>query len=59
MRLTPGGGYVLGSAAPVVEGIPPQSFLAMIEAVHQYGSFADLGNAGPDPVVESPNLGLT
>ena len=59
MQLTPGGGYVLGSAAPIVEGISPQNFLAMIEAVHQYGSFAELGNAGLDPAVEIPNLGLT
>ena len=42
-RLAPGGGYVLGSAAPIIEGVPPHNYLTMVQAVHRYGSFAALG----------------
>jgi len=38
-RLAPGGGYVLGSCTSIIEGIPPENFLAMVEAVHKFGSY--------------------
>ncbi len=34
-RLAPGGGYVLGSCTSIIEGIPPENFLTMVEAVHR------------------------
>ena len=42
--LAPGGGYVLGSSTSIEEGIPPENFVAMIQAVHQYGRFDSLGS---------------
>ena len=42
-RLAPGGGYVLGSSTSIEEGIPPENFVAMIQAVHQYGRYDSLG----------------
>ncbi|MBP7962826.1 MAG: hypothetical protein KA003_12660 [Caldilineaceae bacterium] len=35
--LGPGGGYALGSSTSIMEGIPPQNFVAMTQAVHKYG----------------------
>jgi uroporphyrinogen decarboxylase len=43
VRLAPGGGYVLGTASPVLEGVPPQNYWAMVQAAHKYGSYAALG----------------
>ena len=42
--LAPGGGYVLGSSTSIMDGIPPQSFVTMIEAVHKYGRYGALGS---------------
>ena len=42
-ELAPGGGYVLGSSTSIMEGIPPQNFVTMIEAVHKYGCYDHLG----------------
>ena len=42
-RLGPGGGYVLGSAGRIADGIPPQNFVAMTQAVHEYGRYSSLG----------------
>lgn len=39
-RLAPGGGYVLGSCTSIIEGIPPENFLAMVEAVHRSGRYS-------------------
>ena len=44
-KLAPGGGYVLGSSTSIMEGIPPQNFVAMIQAVHKYGHYGSLGEA--------------
>ena len=41
--LAPGGGYVLGSSTSIMDGIPPESFVTMIEAVHKYGRYGSLG----------------
>ena len=41
--LAPGGGYVLGSSTSIMEGIPPENFVAMTEAVHKYGRYGSLG----------------
>lgn len=42
-RLAPGGGYVLSSSTSIMEGIPPESFVAMTQAVHKYGRYGSLG----------------
>ncbi len=38
-RLAPGGGYVLGASKSIVDGIPPENYLAMVQAVHKYGRY--------------------
>lgn len=38
-KLAPGGGYVLGSSTSIMDGIPPENFVAMVEAVHRYGRY--------------------
>lgn len=42
-KLAPGGGYVLGSSTSIMDGIPPENFVTMIEAVHKYGRYGSLG----------------
>ena len=39
IRLAPGGGFVLGSSTSIMDGIPPENFVAMVEAVHKYGRY--------------------
>jgi uroporphyrinogen decarboxylase len=39
IQLGPGGGYVLGSSTSIMEGIPPENFVNMIQAVHKYGRY--------------------
>ncbi|MFC1975233.1 substrate-binding domain-containing protein [Chloroflexota bacterium] len=43
VELGPGGGYVLGSSSSIMEGIPPENFMAMVQAVHKYGRYGSLG----------------
>lgn len=43
VKLGPGGGYVLGSSTSIMEGIPPENFVAMIQAAHKYGRYGALG----------------
>jgi uroporphyrinogen-III decarboxylase len=43
VKLVPGGGYVLGSSTSIMEGIPPENFVAMTQAVHKYGRYGSLG----------------
>ena len=43
VRLGAGGGYVLGSSTHIADGVPPQNFWAMVQAVHKYGSYDALG----------------
>ena len=43
VNLAPGGGYVLGSSTSIMDGIPPENFVTMIEAVHKYGRYGSLG----------------
>ncbi len=45
IRLAPGGGYVLGSSTSIMDGIPPENFVAMINAAHKYGVYGRLGGA--------------
>lgn len=45
VNLAPGGGYVLGSSTSIMDGIPPENFVTMIEAVHKYGRYGSLGQA--------------
>jgi uroporphyrinogen decarboxylase len=42
-RLAPGGGYALGSSTSIMDGVRPENFVAMIEAVHKYGCYGSLG----------------
>lgn len=42
-KLGPGGGWVLGSSTSIMDGIPPENFVAMTEAVHKYGRYHSLG----------------
>ncbi len=43
LELAPGGGYVLGSSTSINQDIPPENFLAMVQAVHKYGRYDSLG----------------
>jgi uroporphyrinogen decarboxylase len=43
LNIAPGGGYVLGSSTSIMDGIPPENFVTMIEAVHKYGCYGPLG----------------
>jgi uroporphyrinogen-III decarboxylase len=43
VRLSSGGGYVLGSSTSIMDGIPPENFVTMTEAVHKYGRYGSLG----------------
>jgi uroporphyrinogen decarboxylase len=45
VNVAPGGGYVLGSSTSIMDGIPPENFVTMIEAVHKYGKYGSLGEA--------------
>jgi uroporphyrinogen decarboxylase len=45
INVAPGGGYVLGSSTSIMDGIPPESFVTMIKAVHKYGRYGSLGRA--------------
>jgi uroporphyrinogen-III decarboxylase len=38
-KLAPGGGYVLGSSTSIMDGIPPENFVTMVESVHKYGRY--------------------
>jgi len=44
-KLGPGGGWVCGSSTSIMDGIPPENFVAMIQAVHKYGRYGSLGKA--------------
>jgi LacI family transcriptional regulator len=43
VRLAQGGGYVLSSSTSIMEGIPPENFVAMVQAAHKYGRYGSLG----------------
>jgi uroporphyrinogen decarboxylase len=45
LKLAPGGGYILGSSTSIMDGIPPENFVALINAVHKYGRYGSLGHA--------------
>ena len=45
LNVAPGGGYVLGSSTSIMDGIPPENFVTMIQAVHKYGRYGQLGIA--------------
>ncbi|GAB4537558.1 MAG: hypothetical protein Kow0063_24490 [Anaerolineae bacterium] len=42
-RLAPGGGFVISSSTSIMDGIPPENFVAMTQAVRKYGRYASLG----------------
>jgi uroporphyrinogen-III decarboxylase len=41
--LAAGGGYVLGSSTSIMEGIPPENFVTMVQAAHRFGHYGSLG----------------
>jgi uroporphyrinogen decarboxylase len=43
VNLGPGGGYVLSSSTSIMDGIPPENFLVVTQAVHKYGRYGSLG----------------
>jgi LacI family transcriptional regulator len=43
VELAPGGGYVLGSSAGIIAGVPPENVVAMTQAAHSYGGYRSLG----------------
>jgi uroporphyrinogen decarboxylase len=45
LQVAPGGGYVLGSSTSIMDGIPPENFVTMTQAVHKYGRYGSLGVA--------------
>ncbi|MBL8131566.1 MAG: hypothetical protein JNL42_06885 [Anaerolineae bacterium] len=42
MKLGPGGGWVLGSSTSIMDGVKPENFVTMVEAVHKYGRYGSL-----------------
>lgn len=38
-KLAPGGGWICGSSTSIMDGIPPENFVAMVQAVHKYGRY--------------------
>jgi uroporphyrinogen decarboxylase len=44
-KMGPGGGYVLGSSTSIMEGLPPENFVAMTKAAQKYGRYGSLGKA--------------
>jgi uroporphyrinogen decarboxylase len=52
--VAPGGGFVLGSSPGITEGIPPENFLAMVQAVHRYGHYGRLGQSDDSGIARSP-----
>jgi LacI family transcriptional regulator len=46
VKLAPGGGYILASSSSIMDGIPPENFVAMIQAVHKFGRYGSLGREG-------------
>ena len=45
IKVGPGGGWVLGSSTSIMDGIPPENFVTMIQAAHKYGRYGSLGQA--------------
>jgi uroporphyrinogen decarboxylase len=43
LNVAPGGGYALGSSTSIMDGIPPENFVTMVQAVHKYGRYGSLG----------------
>ncbi|MFC1607499.1 uroporphyrinogen decarboxylase family protein [Candidatus Latescibacterota bacterium] len=41
--LASGGGWILGSSTSIMEGIPPENFVVMVEAAHRYGWYDSIG----------------
>ncbi len=41
-QLTPGSGYIFGVSGMVTDDIPPENFVAMTQALHQYGRHTHL-----------------
>lgn len=44
-RLMPGGGYVAASSHSIMDHIPTENYLAMVQTVHEYGRYESQGDA--------------
>ena len=49
VKLGPGGGWVLGSSTSIMDGIPPENFVAMTQAAIRYGRYGSLGKDSGAP----------
>jgi 5-methyltetrahydrofolate--homocysteine methyltransferase len=55
--MKPGGGYVCGSSHSIVNYVPHENFIAMLNAVHRYGAYDEKAwapGAAPAAVKEKP-----
>ena len=39
---SPGGGYIVSSSNTIHPGVTPENYIAMVDATHKYGSYADM-----------------
>ena len=39
---SPGGGYIVSSSNSIHPGVTPENYIAMVDATHKYGSYADM-----------------
>jgi 5-methyltetrahydrofolate--homocysteine methyltransferase len=54
--LKPGGGYVCGSSHSIVNYIPHENFIAMLNAIHKYGVYEDKAWAVKGKKVPAPKV---
>ena len=47
--LKPGGGYVCGSSHSIVNYVPHENFIAMLNAIHRYGAYDEKCWTGAAP----------
>jgi 5-methyltetrahydrofolate--homocysteine methyltransferase len=55
--MMPGGGYVCGSSHSIVNYIPHENYIAMLNAIHKYGLYSEkawTGGAAPAAVGQKP-----
>lgn len=49
-QLTPGSGFIFGVSGAVTDQIPPENYVAMVQALHEYGRHTHLGASIPTNV---------
>ena len=57
--LKPGGGYVCGSSHSIVNYIPHENFIAMLNAIHRYGAYDEKSWAGAAVKPAVPEKAIT